>query len=142
LLQINLSQPSFQVIAAIMATAVVICNNQQWFASHYGCSKSEMPLDCSVCVHVAAAQVPIVIQDAKRDKKWRNHPAILDDVGFYAGVPLFTHNRVAVGSIGIVDQKPKRFRSADMQALGSLATIANCMLEKMRLYAKIEKRCP
>jgi len=103
---------------------------------------SQMPLDCSVCVHVATAQMPIVIQDAKRDKKWRSHPAIGDDVGFYAGVPLFTQNRVAIGAMCIVDQKPKRFTPANMQGLYSLGTIANCMLEKMRLYAKVERCCP
>jgi hypothetical protein len=42
----------------------------------------------------------------------------------------------------IVDRKPKRFTATNMQALGSLAVIANCMLEKMRLYARIEKCCP
>jgi GAF domain-containing protein len=115
--------------------------NRQWFASHYGCSKSETPLDCSVCVHVAAAGVPLVIRDAKRDEKWRDHPGVVDDVGFYAGVPLFSHHRVAVGALCIVDRKPKRFTAANMQALYSLGTIANCMLEKMRLYAKIERCC-
>lgn len=117
----------------------LIDRKRQWFASHYGCSKSEMPLDCSVCVHVAALRMPIVIQDAKRDKRWRNHPAISDDFRFYAGVPLFSKERVGVGAMCIVDREPKRFTPEKLQALNSLATIANCMLEKMRLYAKIEK---
>ena len=120
----------------------LIDRNRQWFASHYGCSKSEMPLDCSVCVHVATARMPIVIQDTKRDKKWRDHPAVTDDFRFYAGYPLFTRERVAIGAMCIVNQKPKRFTAANLQSLNSLAVIANCMLEKMRLYAKIEKCCP
>jgi hypothetical protein len=120
----------------------LIDRNRQWFASHYGCSKSEMPLDCSVCVHVAALRMPIVIQDAKRDKRWRNHPAINDDFRFYAGVPLFSKDRVGVGAMCVVDREPKRITPEKLQALSSLATIANCMLEKMRLYAKIEKCCP
>jgi GAF domain-containing protein len=119
----------------------LIDRKRQWFASHYGCSKSEMPLDCSVCVHVAALRMPIVIQDAKRDKRWRNHPAINDDFRFYAGVPLFSKDRVGVGAMCIVNSEPKRFTAEKLQALSSLATIANCMLEKMRLYAKIEKCC-
>ena len=36
------------------------------------CSRSETPLECSVCVHVAALGMPIVIQDARLDKRWRN----------------------------------------------------------------------
>jgi hypothetical protein len=117
----------------------LIDRKRQWFASHYGCSKSEMPLECSVCVHVAALRMPIVIQDAKRDKKWRNHPAVRDDFRFYAGVPLFSKDRVGVGALCVVDKEPKRFTQAKLQKLSSLATIANCMIEKMRLYAKIEK---
>lgn len=119
----------------------LIDRHRQWFASHYGCSKSEMPLDCSICVHVAALRMPIVIQDAKRDHRWRNHPAIEDDLRFYAGVPLFSKDRVGVGALCIVDKDPKRFARAELQKLSSLATIANCMIEKMRLYAKIEKCC-
>ena len=118
----------------------LIDRERQWFASHFGCSKSETPLDCSVCVHVATARIPIVIRDTKRDRKWQNHPAITDDFRFYAGVPLFSWERVPIGAMCIVDQKPKRFTAANMQALSSLTVIANCMLEKMRLYAKIEKR--
>jgi GAF domain len=119
----------------------LIDRKRHWFASHYGCSKSEMPLDCSVCVHVAALRMPIVIQDAKRDKKWRNHPAVRDDFRFYAGVPLFSKGRVGIGALSVVDKEPKRFTRAKLQKLNSLATIANCMIEKMRLYAKIEKCC-
>jgi hypothetical protein len=117
----------------------LIDRKRQWFASHYGCSKSEMPLECSVCVHVAALRMPIVIQDAKRDKRWRNHPAIREDFRFYAGVPLFSKDRVGIGALCVVDKEPKRFTRAKLQKLNSLATIANCMIEKMRLYAKIEK---
>jgi hypothetical protein len=120
----------------------LIDRDRQWFASHYGCSRSELPLDCSICVHVATARIPIVIRDAKRDRKWQNHPAITDDFRFYAGVPLFSRQRVPIGAMCIVDRKPKRFTATNMQALGSLAVIANCMLEKMRLYARIEKCCP
>jgi hypothetical protein len=120
----------------------LIDRHRQWFASHHGCSTSESPLDCSICVHVATARMPIVIRDAKRDRKWQGHPAITDDFRFYAGVPLFSRERVPIGAMCIVNQKPKRFTAANMQALGSLAVIANCMLEKMRLYARIEKCCP
>jgi GAF domain-containing protein len=100
------------------------------------------PLDCSVCVRVATARIPIVIQDAKRDKKWRDHPAVTDDFRFYAGFPLFTRERVPIRAMCIVNQKPKRFTAANLQSLNSFAVIANCMLEKVRLYAKIEKCCP
>ncbi len=124
------------------AMITLIDRNRQWFASHYGCSKSEMPLDCSICAHVAALRMPVVIQDARRDQQWRNHPGFREDVRFYAGVPLFAQDRVAVGALCIVHRKPKRFTRANMQQLSSLATIANCMLEKMRLYAKIGRCCP
>jgi hypothetical protein len=120
----------------------LIDRDRQWFASHYGCSKTEMPLDCSVCVHVAAARMPIVIGDAKRDRRWQNHPAITDDFRFYAGVPLFSWQRVPIGAMCIVDTKPKRFTASNMRALSSMAVMADCMLEKMRLYAQIEKCCP
>ena len=120
----------------------LIDRHRQWFASHYGCSTSESPLDCSICVHVATARMPIVIRDAKRDRKWQDHPTITDDFRFYAGVPLFSRERVPIGAMCVVDQKPKRFTAADMHALRSLAVIANCMIEKMRLYARIEKCCP
>jgi GAF domain-containing protein len=114
----------------------------KWYASHYGCSRSEMRLDCSVCVHVAAARMPIVMGDAKRDRRWQNHPAITDDFRFYAGVPLFSWQRVPIGAMCIVDTKPKRFTASNMRALSSMAVMADCMLEKMRLYAQIEKCCP
>ncbi len=122
----------------------LIDRDRQWFASHYGCAKSEMPLACSICAHVATARFPIVIENAKRDKKWRNHPAVTEDLEFrfYAGVPLFTRDRVAIGAMCVADRKPHHFSPVQQQALNSFAVIANCMMEKMRLYAKIDKCCP
>jgi hypothetical protein len=119
----------------------LIDRKRQWWASHYGCPRFHVPLEGSVCVHVAVLGMPIVIRDIKRDKRWRNHPAITGDVRFYAGVPLFSKDRVAVGALCIVNREPKRFTRANLQALSLLGTIANCMLEKMRLYAKIDKCC-
>jgi GAF domain-containing protein len=119
----------------------LIDRKRQWWASHYGCPRFEVPLEGSVCVHVAVLGMPIVIQDIKRDKKWQSHPAITGDVRFYAGVPLFSKGRVAVGALCLVNREPKRFTRANLQALSLLATLANCMLEKIRLYAKIEKCC-
>jgi hypothetical protein len=120
----------------------LIDRDRQWFASHYGCAKCEMSLACSICAHVTTARVPIVIRDTRRDKRWRGHPAISDDFRFYAGVPLFSQDRIGIGAICLADIRPRRFSAANLQALNSLAVIANCMIEKMRLYAKLQKCCP
>jgi catechol 2,3-dioxygenase-like lactoylglutathione lyase family enzyme len=117
----------------------LIDRDRQWFASHYGCPKWEMSLACSICAHVAAARMPIVIRDTRRDNRWRDHPAISDDFRFYAGVPLFSQDRIGIGAFCVADIRPRRFSAANLQALNSLAVIANCMIEKMRLYAKLQK---
>jgi GAF domain-containing protein len=124
------------------AMITLIDRNRQWYASNYGGTESETPLACSICAHVATARLPIVIRDIRRDKRWAAHPAVSADVRFYCGVPLFSKSRIGIGALCLADRRPRRFTAADLQALSSLGVIANCMMEQMRLYAKIEKCCP
>ncbi len=56
-------------------------------------------------------------------------------------ITLIDRKRQGIGALSVVDKEPKHFTRAKLQKLNSLATIANCMIEKMRLYAKIEKCC-
>jgi hypothetical protein len=146
----SLVPAAFHALTEVAATSfradrsmiTLIDRNRQWYASHYGGTKSETPLTCSICAHVATARIPIVIQDMRRDKRWADHPTVRDDFRFYCGVPLFSQSRIAIGALCLEDRRPRRFSAADLQAFISLGVIANCLIEKMRLYAKIEKCCP
>jgi len=146
----SLVPAAFHALTEVAATSfgtdrsmiTLIDRNRQWYASQYGETKSETALTCSICAHVATARAPIVIRDMRRDKRWADHPTVRDDFRFYCGLPLFSKSRTAIGALCLEDRRPRRFSSVDMQAFSSLGVIANCMLEKMRLYAKIEKCCP
>jgi hypothetical protein len=146
----SLVPAAFHALTEVAATSLrtdrsmitLIDRDRQWHASHYGGTKSETPLTCSICAHVATARLPIVIRDIRQDKRWADHPAVRDDFRFYCGVPLFSKSRIGIGALCLADRRPRRFTAANLQALSSLGVIANCMIEKMRLYAKLEKCCP
>jgi GAF domain-containing protein len=146
----SLVPAAFHALTEVAATSLrtdrsmitLIDRERQWHASHYGGTKSETPLTCSICAHVATARLPIVIRDIRQDKRWADHPAVRDDFRFYCGVPLFSKSRIGIGALCLADRRPRRFTAANLQALSSLGVIANCMIEKMRLYAKLEKCCP
>ena len=93
-------------------------------------SARETPLSHSICQHAVDAREPLVIEDA------RNHPLVRDslavrDLGAvaYAGVPLITQAGHALGTLCVLDRKPRAWTSEQIETLKTLAAAALAQIE-------------
>ncbi|MGZ5005593.1 MAG: AI-2E family transporter [Chthoniobacterales bacterium] len=75
----------------------------------------------SVCGHVVASDQPLIVEDIARDRRFANN-ALLRERGlrFYAGVPLRV-NEHAIGSLCILDIKPRRLSEREQRLLEIMA---------------------
>lgn len=87
----------------------------------------ETPLSHSFCRHVVATAEPLVVADARKHPLLRDNPAIREmGVVAYLGVPLVDGEGNVLGSICVIDSKPRQWAEQDVEVVRSLApTVIN-----------------
>lgn len=113
----------FQVPIAFIT---FIDREKQWFKSQVG-----LPADIaqagatsralSVCGHMVANNELLVVPDIARDRRFANNPLLKErGLRFYAGVPIRVNN-LPVGSICLLDVRPRRFSEENKRLLQLMA---------------------
>ena len=89
------------------------------------------PLSHSFCQHVVTSGRPLVVADARLDRRLRDNLAIPDmQVIAYAGMPLTdAHGRV-VGSLCAIAHEPRDFTALELQNLKDLAAACSSSLAR------------
>lgn len=94
---------------APIALISLVDDCRQWFKSAHGLDVRETPRDISFCEHVVEDEQPLIVGDAVSDPRFRDNPLVTGEphVRFYAGVPLFAYNGAILGTLCIIDRKPR-----------------------------------
>ena len=120
-----LDTPAEQQFDAITRLAACVCEtpvalislvdeNRQWFKSSIGMPVTETPRDISFCGHAIEGQDLMVVPDATADPRFEGNPLVVSEprVQFYAGMPLVTSEGVAIGTLCVLDHRPRADGSA------------------------------
>jgi len=100
--------------------------DREWFKSCCGVDIREVPRDESFCGHAIFERRPLVVADARLDDRFADNPYVTGAPGvrFYAGYPLILSNGSCVGTLCILDTKPRDIDEAGISRLGDLAQFA------------------
>jgi predicted PurR-regulated permease PerM/methylmalonyl-CoA mutase cobalamin-binding subunit len=110
-----------------MAFLTLVDKDRQWFKSHKGLPQDleedrSTPRDVSLCGHVVGNDEPLVVRDLARDPRFANNPFVKErGLRFYAGVPVHGPNGLAIGSLCIIDTKPREFSAPEQELLKAIA---------------------
>jgi GAF domain-containing protein len=108
-----------------MATITLIDENRQWFKSCQGTAGREDPRDASFCAHVVHDRKPMVVVDTLNDPRFADNPLVLGGprIRFYAGYPLILDDASCVGTLCMLDTRPRMLEQPDLDRLRDLALI-------------------
>ena len=71
---------------------------------------------------VVASRRPLVVTDGRRDPLVARNPAVRDGtVTAYVGMPLVAPDGRAVGTLSVMDRKPRRWSTAQLDLLRALS---------------------
>ena len=123
----RLTRLAAKVVNAPVALVSAVDRDRQFFKSCLGlpepwATRRETPLSHSFCQHVVAAREPVIVSDARKDERLLDNLAIRDlGVIAYLGVPLITREGHALGTLCVIDSRPRHWTSHQVQLLSDLA---------------------
>lgn len=150
-----LDTPEEEMFDEITKLASMICDapislvslideTRQWFKSHHGLKARETPRSLAFCSHAILGDELFVIPNAKRDNRFKNNPLVNGDpnVIFYAGIPLALDDQIKLGTLCVIDNKPRELNEEQLQMLRLLGkqTVRLLQMRKDRDKLEIEKR--
>ena len=132
--------------AAICKTPVslitLVDNKKQWFLSKRGTEQSQTEREYAFCAHAINKPHEImVVPDSRKDKRFEGNPLVKNDphVIFYTGVPLVNPEGFALGTLCVIDHKPRELNDEQVSALKVLAKQVTNMLEIRKMNVSLEK---
>jgi diguanylate cyclase (GGDEF)-like protein len=131
----RLTRKLFDVPVAIVS---FVDAHRQWYKSSRGAQVTEVPREQSFCRYVIADGSPIVVTNATQDSRFARNPYVLTNPGvrFYAAFPLQTRKGHNVGTLCLVDVKPRVF---DADQLEIMSDLAHMVMDELHLRMCAEK---
>jgi diguanylate cyclase (GGDEF)-like protein len=144
----SMCEASFDHVAelAAMLTAspvALIClvdAQRQWFKASVGIDRTETPREQSFCAHaILDPDRPLVVRDAAADPRFADNPLVLGPpaIRFYAGVPLVSPEGAALGTLCIIDRRPRDLGEQEHLILTRLAGCVMTTLELRRALLRV-----
>ncbi|MCW7483101.1 hybrid sensor histidine kinase/response regulator [Leptospira kanakyensis] len=131
------------ICEAPISLVSLVDETRQWFKSHHGLEDRETPRSLAFCAHAILGDGPFVVPNAKEDIRFYNNPYVLEspNVMFYAGIPLALGDQIKLGTLCVIDNKPRELNGEQMQMLNLLAkqTIRLLQMRKATERLEIEK---
>jgi hypothetical protein len=118
------------VLGAPTALVSLVDEHRQFFKSCVGLaepwlSSRTTPLSHSFCQYAVSAREPLVVGDANRHPLLSGNPAIHDlGIVAYLGVPLVTTDGAALGTLCVIDSRPRVWTSDQVDLAREFATLA------------------
>ncbi|AZC18818.1 MULTISPECIES: sensor domain-containing diguanylate cyclase [Pseudomonas] len=133
----RLAKRLFNVPIALVS---LVDGDRQWFKSCAGLDASETPRDISFCGHAILGDQILTVCDAEQDVRFHDNPLVVGDPGirFYAGCPLTVANGSKLGTLCLIDVKPRDLDDEERALLRDLARMAEQELAAVQMASMDE----
>ncbi|AVM75766.1 PAS domain S-box protein [Magnetospirillum gryphiswaldense] len=125
----RIAKTHFGVAIALVS---LVDADRQWFKSCQGIDASETPRNISFCGHAILREEVFVVTNAIEHPDFADNPLVIGppNIRFYAGAPLHAPDGERVGTLCVIDPKPRDFSAEDSDVLRDLA---NCVEGELSL---------
>nr|WKN35436.1 GAF domain-containing protein [Tunicatimonas sp. TK19036] len=129
-----------QIASAICGTPISLItfldDHRQWFKSHIGLPIEETPRSQAFCEYALHCPTEVlVVEDSLNDGRFQHNLLVQEvpHIRFYAGAPLTTPNGGVLGTLCVIDTRPRKITEIQKNALQLLAKKAMTYLHTRKL---------
>ncbi len=129
----RLAKSIFQV--PIVAFSLVD-SERQWFKSIQGLNVSETTREISFCGHTINQDDILIVNDAANDQRFFDNPLVINDpkIRFYAGCPVRTLDKFKIGTLCLIDVKPRILTNEQIESLKDMARLIEAEVSANKIY--------
>ncbi|MES2109503.1 MAG: PAS domain S-box protein, partial [Bacteroidota bacterium] len=128
-----------------MSAVSLIDMDRQWLKSVIGLTGRQTSRDEAFCAHTIMDENILEVEDATADVRFKDNPSVtgIGNIRFYAGAPLIDPQGYALGSLCVIDTKPRLLSQKQKEALTLLAEEAISLIvdrrqrEELRNFEKV-----
>ena len=122
-----------RIFDAPFASVAIVDSDRVWIKAVHGLDDlSEIGRHPGLCASAIARSVPYVVPDTLADAHTRAHPLVHGDLGirFYAAAPIITADGQQLGTVNVLDRRPRQATDDQLAALEDLAALVMAELER------------
>ncbi|TNE78191.1 MAG: EAL domain-containing protein [Gammaproteobacteria bacterium] len=125
----RIARQYYQVKIALFS---IVDEERQWFKSRQGMAIPETAREFAFCDYTIRQDKVLIVEDAQADPRFRRNPYVTGEphIRFYAGQPVREPGGFKIGSLCIIDDKPRNVSEIELDVLRNLASIIEDELER------------
>ncbi len=125
----RIASESFDVPIALVS--LIDCD-RQWFKSCIGLKVQETPRDQALCAHAILDDQVLIVPDTFLDPRFADNPLVTGEprVRFYAGCPLRLPDGTRIGTLCLIDSRPRRLDGRKITLLKDLGKLIEIELAR------------
>ncbi len=132
-----------RLAALICGTPIALMSlvdaDRQWLKARIGLDVAETPREHAFCSYTILGDDILVVEDATKDERFARNPLVTADphIRFYMGAPLVDNSGHALGSLCVIDRRPRTLNATQRDGLETLARHMSSLLELRRVSSEL-----
>lgn len=121
----RITRVAAELLQVPIALVSLVDAERQWFKSRVGLDVSETSRDVAFCAHALHVEHSLVVPDTHEDIRFHDNPVVTGPpfIRFYAGIPLRSPEGFVLGTLCVIDSRPRVVTEKALAALGDLARL-------------------
>ena len=127
----DLARLAAEICGCPIALVSLVDNQRQWFKARVGIDAVETPREVAFCAHAILQSGTFEVPNARLDARFADNPLVTGRpfVTFYAGQPLETSSGHNLGTLCVIDTRPRVLDEWMRDSLERLARIARLHIQ-------------
>lgn len=137
----RLAQMAAEICAVPVAMITFVTADSCWPKSQFGCAFNESAREDNPAGWIVAGTAPLIIPDLATDERFNQASLTMGDepIRLYAGVPLLTADKYAIGVLAVLDYVARDLSTAQIQMLQQVAQLIMRQIDLNSLAQALEE---